>query len=135
MWSVSPEVVTAMSHFGYVHATWESAKSEARNTLIARARLRGLIPYSELVEQIHAIDFTHFDTRFFHLLGELSSEEATAGRGMLTAIVVHKDGDMEPGPGFYELAQELGLDISDLLVCWVNECKKVHAAWSTAGRA
>ena len=36
-----------------------------------------------------------------------------AGRGMLSVIVVHKQGDMQPGPGFFELAQRLGRDTSD----------------------
>jgi hypothetical protein len=26
---------------------------------------------------------------------------------MITALVVHKSGDMQPGPGFFELAQRL----------------------------
>jgi len=38
------------------------------------------------------------------------------GRGMLSVIVVHKEGDMQPGPGFFELAGELGRDTSDILV-------------------
>ncbi len=51
-------------------------------------------------------------------------------RGMLTVIVVHRDGDMEPGPGFFELARELGRDTSDILRCWIEELKKVHKVWS-----
>ncbi len=46
-------------------------------------------------------------------------------------IVVHKEGDMQPGPGFFELAGELGRDTSDILVCWVEELKMVHQrVWS-----
>jgi hypothetical protein len=37
---------------------------------------------------------------------------------------------MQPGPGFFELAEKLGRDTSDILDCWVNELKKVHAYWS-----
>jgi hypothetical protein len=48
------------------------------------------------------------------MLGEISLEGA-AGRGMLSVIVVHKDGDMQPGPGFFELAEELDRDTSDIL--------------------
>ena len=48
---------------------------------------------------------------------------------MLTVIVVHKEGDMQPGPGFFELARELGRDTGDVLKCWVDEVRKVHAAW------
>src|SRR6266403_499790 len=70
------------------------------------------------------------DQRLFHLLGEISSEEDASGRGMLSVIVVHKFGDMQPGPGFFELAKKLGRDTSDILKCWVDELKKVHAVWS-----
>jgi len=49
---------------------------------------------------------------------------------MLSVIVVHKFGDMQPGPGFFELAKKLGRDTSDILKCWVDELKKVHAVWS-----
>ena len=35
------------------------------------------------------------------MLGEISSAEDAAGRGMLTVVVVHKAGDMQPGPGFF----------------------------------
>ena len=38
---------------------------------------------------------------------------AWAGRGMLSVIVVHKVGDMQPGPGFFQLAKKLGRDTSD----------------------
>lgn len=54
------------------------------------------------------------DPRLRPFLGEISSEEAHAGRGMLTALVVHKHGDYQPGPGFFELARSLGHDTSDV---------------------
>ena len=49
---------------------------------------------------------------------------------MLTAVVVHKSGDMQPGPGFFELARELGYDTTDIEKFWIQEVKKVFAAWS-----
>jgi len=79
---------------------WETAKTEARETLIEVARRKGRIAYSELVQKIKSIHLEAHDPRLFHLLGEISSEEDGAGRGMLTAIVVHKSGDMQPGQVF-----------------------------------
>lgn len=117
--------------YGFSQADWATAKQEARSLLIARAKLRGMIPYSDLVKEIRAISLDPHDQRLFHLLGEISSEEDADGRGMLSVIVVHKFGDMQPGPGFFELAKQLGRDTSDILKCWVDELKKVHAAWST----
>ena len=116
--------------YGYRETDWNEAKREAKEILAERARLRGMIPYSALVAQISAIDFDPDEYAFFCFLGEISREEAEAGRGMMTALVVHKDGDMQPGPGFYDLARELGRDVSDITACWVEEFKIVHSAWA-----
>ena len=117
------------STYGFAQADWDMAKQESRNLLIARARLRGMIPYSDLARGITTVSLDPHDQRLFHLLGEISSEEDASGRGMLSVIVVHKFGDMQPGPGFFELAKKLGRDTSDILKCWVDELKKVHALW------
>ena len=115
---------------GFPENTWNAAKEEARGIMIDRAKVRGMIPYSDLVKQITSIELEAQDPRLFHMLGEISSEEDAEGRGMLTVLVVHKQGDMQPGPGFFELAQLLGKDTKDLLKCWVDELHKVHAVWS-----
>lgn len=118
------------NEYGFSGADWDAAKDEAKDVLIDVARRKGRIAYSELAAQIHAIDIEAHDPRLFHLLGEISIEEHEAGRGMLTAIVVHKSGDMQPGPGFFELAKSLGKDTSIILVCWVNEFNRVHDYWA-----
>jgi len=118
--------------FGISKQVWDLAKGQARDTMVERAKLRGTIPYSELVAEIHAIKLQAFDKRLFHLLGEISSEEDQAGRGMLSVVVVHKHGDMEPGPGFYELAKLLGRSTKDKLKFWVEELHRVHAVWSNS---
>ena len=112
-------------------AAWNVAKGEARNMMIGRAKLRGMIPYSELAASIK-IFASELMTNAFLALGEISTEEDAAGRGMLSVIVVHKVGDMQPGPGFFELAKQLGRDTSDIVKCWVEELKRVHAFWSVA---
>ena len=103
--------------------------------MIARAKVRGMIPYSDLVAQIASIRLEAYDQRLFHFLGEIASEEDEAGRGLLTVVVVHKVGDMQPGPGFFELAKSRGRDTSDLLKIWVAELHKVHGVWSRPSRA
>lgn len=119
-----------LNDYGFSGPDWERAKEEATSVLIDIARRKGRIAYSELAPQISAISLEAHDPRMFHLLGEISSEEDAAGRGMLTAIVVHKSGDMQPGPGFFELAKSLGKDTSDILVCWINEFNHVHDYWA-----
>jgi hypothetical protein len=115
---------------GFSESEWSAALLEAKDILATRAKLRGMIPYSELASRIKSIHLEAHDQRLSHLLGDISTEEDADGHGMLSVIVVHKQGDMQPGPGFFELAQRLGRDTSDILECWVKELKRVHAYWS-----
>ena len=119
-----------MNNYGFSDEQWQHAKQEARAIMIERAKLRGMIPYSELADKIRTIRLEAHDPRLFDLIGQISKEENAVGRGMLSVLVVHKVGDMQPGPGFFELAEELGRNTSDILDCWIKELKKVHAVWS-----
>jgi hypothetical protein len=119
--------------YGYKAEDWETAKDEKRQILIERACVRGMIPYSDLVSRVKTIRMAPDSFALAHMLGEISEAEDAAGWGMLSVIVVHKDGDMQPGPGVFQLAKKLGRDASDTLVCWIDELKRVHAHWSTAG--
>ena len=125
-----------LNDYGFDSPQWNAAKEQARHVLVDVATRKGRIAYSELVKQIAALDLEPHDPRLFHMLGEISSEEYRAGRGMLTAIVVHKSGDMQPGPGFFDLAESLGKDTTDRLGCWISEFNKVHDYWANKhGRA
>ncbi len=116
--------------YGFNIDDWNAAKEEMRQAMIGRARLRGMIPYSDLCQQVTAIMLEPHSHALAAMLGEISADEDAAGRGMLSVIVVHKVGDMEPGPGFFELAKARGRDTSDILRCWIGELKSVHRAWS-----
>lgn len=115
---------------GFAQSDWDAAKQEARAVMIQRAKRRRTISYSELVSQIHSISLDPHDVRLDHFLGEISSDEESQGHGMLTVLVVHKSGDLEPGKGFYELARSLGRDVSDREKCWSEELHRVYEAWS-----
>lgn len=119
-----------LNNYGYEGADWEKAKAQARDVLIEVARRKDKIAYSELATEITAINIEAHDSRMNHLLGEISSEEDAQGRGMLTAIVVHKSGDLRPGPGFYDLAKSLGKDTSDKDFFCISEVKTVHDYWA-----
>lgn len=114
----------------YPDEQWARAKEEAKRALVRIARARQVIAYSELTFQIPSISFLPTDQRFFFLLREISAEEHKAGRGMLTAVVVHKAGDYKPGPGFFELARGLGLDTSDTNQLWIGQVNKAHDFWA-----
>jgi hypothetical protein len=119
-----------MSTYGFTPDEWQTAKGEMRDVLVERAKVRGMIPYSELTQNVESIHLEPDSYALAAMLGEISADEDAAGRGMLSVIVVYKDGDMQPGPGFFELAEELGRDTSDILSCWISELKKVHRVWS-----
>ena len=118
-----------MNRFGFDLGKWETAKAEGKHILADAARWRQMIPYSDFVRQIHSIHLDYHDSRLAHFLGEIAEEESSAGRGMLTALVVHRHGDYQPGPGFFDLANKLGNDTSDIVKFWIEEVKRVFAAW------
>jgi hypothetical protein len=120
------------AQFGFTDKEWKAAKEEARELLIAKAKVHGdTITYLDLASQITSISVEAHDQRLFHLIGEVAREEDAAGHGLLSVLVVHKHGDKRPGEGFFELAEELGRDISDTDECWVKELQKVHDCWGT----
>jgi hypothetical protein len=61
-----------------------------------------------------------------------SPQKSTGGTRYAHALVVHKHGDMQPGPGFFELARELGQETPDIVKFWIEEVKRVFATWKTA---
>ena len=109
----------------------QKAKEEMRQILIDRAKQRQTIPYTDLVAQIKAIDLPRNSPTLWNMLGEISTEEDAAGRGMLTVIVVHGHGDTLPGAGFFRLARRLGRHVSDERAFWMEESERVYRCWST----
>lgn len=118
---------------GQDELTWEDTKNEISRILIEVARrggLNGVITYSDLTTQVSTTELDPHSPVLASLLGEISEEEDKAGRGMLSVIVVHKRGDMMPGPGFFELAKRLGRSVQDIEKTWVDEINQVHAYWN-----
>jgi len=66
------------------------------------------------------------------LLDEINLHERANGRPMLSAVVIREDLNM-PGPGFFKLAKDWGLQTTeDDLVFFAHELTRVHAAWKNA---
>ena len=120
---------------GFSEQDWEAAKAEARNAMVGVAARREVICYSDLVNEIETFGLEPQSAQLAHMLGEISTEEAQAGRGMLTVVVVHKFGDLMPGPGFFELARSLGYETADRDTFWIGELARVHKTWSCPERA
>lgn len=115
---------------GFTDKAWELGKAEARETLYAVARKRGTIPYSDLAGRIAAVHMEPHDVRFGYFLGEISREDDERDMGLSSVLVVHKTGDQLPGFGFFELAENLGRDVSDEEACWIKELNAVHDYWT-----
>ncbi len=118
-----------LKKYGYPTAKWNRAKAETKQHLIKVAKKKALITYGDLADKIRAIPFHYRDEAFYELLGEISTEEHKARRGMLTAIVVSKTEGI-PGWGFFELAVELKLCKSykngkDEMELWTSQLYKV----------
>lgn len=121
-----------LSHekFGQTKRAWDAFKAEAREHMAATAARRGMITYGDLAAKMTSVEVQAHDQMLWDIIGDVASDEATAGRGLLSVVVVHKHGDMEPGPGFFGLAKFFGRKTSDRTRCFVEELKKVHAHWS-----
>src|SRR5687768_2509502 len=71
-------------------------------------------------------------TRMSELLAEISREEHTQGRPLLSVLVVQAE-DGLPGVGFFTLAKELKLMRGgDQVTFFVQELKRVQAYWKNA---
>ena len=109
--------------------SWEAAKNEAREIMYSVAANQGTIPYSDLVAELRSIRLDAHDSRLAHFLGQIAREDDDEGIGLTTVVVVHKQGDMQPGPGFFEMAISQGRVFADKTQFWVEELKRVHAYW------
>jgi hypothetical protein len=123
-------MIDDLAKHGLSDAAWELAKAEGRAVLAECARDKKLISYIDFMHQIRSIAFeTPHDSRLPQFLAEISTEEAEAGRGMMTALIVRKTGDQRPGMGFFQLGKRLGYEVSDSEKFWLEEVNKVFASW------
>jgi len=117
--------------YGHTDDEWAETKHKLRAFLITKARNRSWVSYSQVVAQIGPIQFLPDDHGFHRMLDEVSVEEDEQKRGLLTVIVVHKDGDMRPGPGFFDLAARRGRKVvkTDTDKTWISEMDTVVGYW------
>jgi len=115
---------------GFDEGDWELAKNQAREVMYKVAAHEKTIAYSDLVAQIEAVYMDPHDPRLAHFLGQIASEDDDNGLGLTTVVVVHKTGDMQPGPGFFEMAEGQGRVVNDPTEFWVEELKRVYEQWS-----
>ncbi|MBP2322666.1 hypothetical protein JOF56_003051 [Kibdelosporangium banguiense] len=113
------------STFGLSDATWDSAKAQLRAAILEAARARQMTWYSHVAAQVTAVHVDPFSALMNHLLGAILEDEHAADQPLLTAIVTHKDGDKEPGPGFYDMARSLGYRFDEPYVFWATQVQDI----------
>jgi len=117
------------TRYGYELRDWDAAKGETVTLLGERARSSlGPITYGALAGRLKSISIEPHQFAMFAMLGEISDEEDSLGRGMLSAHVVSAETGI-PGGGFFELAEKLGRRVDDRLAFWVDEIKRVDKVW------
>lgn len=117
------------TRYGYPLDQWEQTKADMTRVLSIRAREARTITYSELSREVLPLRLPPDSYALAAMLGEISEESDADGRGMLSVLVVHKDGDGRPGGGFFELAAKLGRAAgSDHDLLWIEEMNRVTAA-------
>ena len=97
--------------------------------LITAAKYRGTVTYQEIAKMMNLpLTGNHMSAVLGKILGEISEDEVSHERPMLSAIAVGVNG--LPGAGFYVLARELGkLKDQAEEVFWETEKKAVYETW------
>jgi hypothetical protein len=117
--------------FGLTKEQWQEAKSQLRQAILTAAWERRMTHYAEVAEAVSVTSVDPHSGLMNHLLGGIFEDEHEAGKPALTAIVTHKDGDKEPGPGFYDQARALGYRFDEPFVYWSTQ---VQAVFKEHGR-
>jgi hypothetical protein len=104
---------------------WAGAKAEVREAILDAAYDRRMTWYGEVAARVYSVPLDPHSALMNHLLGGVFEDEYTAGRPALTSIVTHKNGDKEPGAGFYEMARSLGYRFREPYVFWAQQVQDV----------
>lgn len=124
--------------WGYFVEDLNKAAKEARAILVEKAKNEETISYTDLCRRIKVVSVEPDSHALAHILGLVSEAEDRAGNGMLSVLVVYKgSSDLRPGPGFFNLARELGYELPDKESedsFWLKQWFKVRDQWSKKRR-
>jgi alkylated DNA nucleotide flippase Atl1 len=98
--------------------------------LVRAAQYRGVTTYQNIALIMGLpLSGSHMGQAVGHILGEISEDEVSAGRPMLSSVAVGVNG--KAGPGFYLLAQDLGRlgKKEDQAAFWRHERDATYDAW------
>src|SRR5256885_1506323 len=123
------------TQFGLIAQQWETAQEEVRLAILDAAHDRRMTWYGEVTTKVDVVNIDPYSALMNHLLGAVFEDEHAAGRPALTSIVTHKDGDKEPGLGFYAQARSLGYRFTEPYVFWAEQVQKVFTQYSRPRRS
>jgi hypothetical protein len=98
--------------------------------LVRAAQYRGLTTYQDIAVIMGLpMRGSHMSSEVGTVLGEISEDEVSAGRPMLSAVAVSVQSKV--GPGFFTLASDLGrlTPGTDDDAFWRDELQKVYTSW------
>lgn len=107
------------------------AKREAIAVMEEVASAGATIPYAELAQRIHTLNYAPNGSAFSQMLCDVSRASHARGGIMLSAVVVHADDDL-PGEGFFSLAGELGHVVTDERVFHQDALHACHNAYQSS---
>jgi hypothetical protein len=113
------------SKFGLTDEEWDTAMAELRDAILEAASEGRFTTYGEVASKINSVAAEPHSALMNQLLGAVFEEEHAHERPALTALVTHKDGDQEPGRGFYDMARSLGYRFSEPYVFWAQQVQEV----------
>lgn len=108
---------------------------EIYNRLVELARNERLTTYSDISPLAGlSMDDDADRDKMSQLLAEILTHEVTQGRPLLTAIVVHRGNDNNPGEGFFAIATKFrrfngSREPLARLEFWVRQVQEVHGYW------
>jgi hypothetical protein len=98
--------------------------------LVRAAQYRGVTTYQDIAVIMGLpMKGSHMGAEIGWVLGEIAEDEVKASRPMLSAVAVGVSG--KPGPGFFDLARELGKlrKSEDEQPFWRKERDAAYEAW------
>lgn len=124
--------------YGRSNESWDQLANAGLKFLVERAQLRKVTTYTEMNSVLTrrtglgGFDFGQADERaaMGHLLGLIVERDYPESKLMISALV-HYLGANDAGPGFYTLAQRLGLlprgsSATAKLKFWIEQVNSLH---------
>jgi hypothetical protein len=102
--------------YGFSTSEWDTARSWVRNRLRKVASERTSITYSDLCRELARATGVRLEpdgSPLAALLGQVNVLEREENKPLISCLVVHATGEMQPGVGFWNMAKAMDLDVGD----------------------